>query len=247
MVLFDPDEAFGDDYDHFTAGYLTDERANEDTAEIVGLLGLEGPAHLLDAPCGDGRIAWRLAAAGHRVVGVDRRRAALGRALEAAAAAGADASFVQGDLRALPVSDRFDAAVCWFTSFGYFDDAGNRAVLAGLRGVLRAGGRLLVESLHHDGVVRHLSGPSDAEVTEVGDDLQIDRHRFDPDRGVLVTERTVVRGGDVRRRRHAVRLPTVPEWRRWLADAGFADAAFADRGGLPLTVDSWRLVVVATA
>ena len=44
-----------------------------------------------------------------------------------------------GDLRRLGVDGPFDDVVCWFTSFGYFDDADNRAVLAEFARVLKPG------------------------------------------------------------------------------------------------------------
>ena len=53
--------------------------------------------------------------------------------------------YVQGDLRELPFDGRFDAVLNWFTSFGYFDDEGNRRVLEGFHRALRPGGTLLLE------------------------------------------------------------------------------------------------------
>jgi ubiquinone/menaquinone biosynthesis C-methylase UbiE len=41
--------------------------------------------------------------------------------------------------------------ICWFTSFGYFDDDDNRNVLSEFARVLGPGGRLLIETIHHDG------------------------------------------------------------------------------------------------
>jgi SAM-dependent methyltransferase len=239
---------FGDDYLHFTGRALTEDVDNADAAEIVELLDLRRGDRVLDAPCGYGRIAARLAGSGLAVVGVDATRAYVERARRAApASAPHRAHYVVGDLRNLPIRGPFDVALCWFTSFGYFEDEENRRVLAEFHRVLRPGGRLLVESLHHDGVVRHFTASPDATVLEMGDDLQIDRHTFDPHLGRVETERTTVRGGRVRRSQHFVRLPTVPEWRDWLASAGFRSVEVTDRGGQPLTVDSWRIVVVADA
>ena len=154
---------------------------------------------------------------------------------------------MRGDLRRLPVTGTFDAVICWFTSFGYFDDTENKRVLAELHRVLRPGGSVLVDTLHHDGFVRHFTAAPDATITEVGRDLQIDRTWFDPTSGRVETARTVVRDGFVRRSHHFVRLPTVPEWRAWLSEAGFGAMSFTEPGGGAPTLDSWRLVVRATA
>ena len=115
-------------------------------------------------------------------------------------------------MRQLPVPGPFDAVVCWFTSFGYYDDDDCRRVLAEFHRVLRPGGTVLIETMHHDGVVRHYTGTPDATVEWRGDDAQVDVSRFDPLTGRMVTDRTVYRGGEVRRSSHFIRLPTPPEW-----------------------------------
>jgi len=247
VVVFDFEATFGEDYLHFHTGILTDERSDEEVAEIVDLLDLRPGARVLDAPCGHGRIANRLAAYGLEVVGVDACRPYLDLAERGARALDQRVRYVEGDLRRLPVDGYFDAAVCWFNSFGYFDDDDNLQVLREYRRVLRPGGVLIVETLHHDGFVRHFTAAPDATVVEVDGDTMVDVTEFDVETGRLVTRRTVHRGAEVRRSVHSVRLPTVPEWRQWLDRAGFAAAAFADRGGVPLSLDSWRMVVLAEA
>ena len=63
----------------------------------------------------------------------------------------------------------------------------------------------------------------------------------------MVIERTVHQAGAVRRASYFVRLPTPPEWVVWLEAAGFHDVTFRAGGGGPLELDSWELVVLATA
>jgi ubiquinone/menaquinone biosynthesis C-methylase UbiE len=71
----------------------------------------------------------------------------LDRARQAAQERGVAVDDVEGDMRALPWEDsRFDRVVSWFTSFGYFDDDGNRAVLREAHRVFRPRGRLLIEN-----------------------------------------------------------------------------------------------------
>jgi ubiquinone/menaquinone biosynthesis C-methylase UbiE len=245
--VFDFEATFNDDYLFFHRSFIGEEQSNEDTARIVDLLELRPGARVLDAPCGHGRIANRLAAAGISVIGVDANPDYLDQARSSAAALGVDVDYRQGDLRRLPVEPEVDAALCWCNSFGYFDDEDNRAVLAEFRRVLRPGGLLVVEGLHHDGFVRHFTEAPDATVVEVGDDVMVDTTTFDPMTGQLLTQRTLHRQGTVRRSRHFIRLPTVPEWYDWLAGAGFTEARITDPGGADLTLDSWHLVVTARA
>ena len=244
---FDFEATFNQDYLHFHRADLDDEPANEDTARVVDLLDLRRGARVLDAPCGHGRIANRLAAAGMAVVGVDANAHFLAEARSHAAILGVEVDYRPGDLRRLPVDGGFDAALCWGNSFGYFDDEDNRAVLAGFHRVLRPGGALLVEALHHDGFVRHFTEAPDATLIERGDDVMVDVTTFDPMTGQLQARRTLQRDGTVRRSRHFVRLPTVPEWYDWLAGAGFTEARITDPSGGDLTLDSWQLVVTALA
>jgi len=120
----------------------------EDRAEaraIEGVLGLRPGAEVLDAPCGDGRLALALAARGHHVVALDASAACLALARADARRAQLELELVPGDLRALPWQERFDAVLCAGNSFGLFDDAGNAAFLQGVARALRPGGRLLLE------------------------------------------------------------------------------------------------------
>ncbi len=240
---FDAAGTFNDEYLWFYEPVLTAERNRYEADEIVATLGLAPGAAILDAPCGHGRIANLLAADGYRVTGVDLTEVFLDRARGDAEALGVDVDYLSGDLRRLPVAGPFDAAICWFTSFGYFDDEDNRRVLDEFARVLRPGGRLLIETIHHDGFVHGFT--SDGIETKRGDDVMSDVSSFDPITGRIETERTVKRGSSVRRSHHSVRLPTVPELGAWLSDAGFHAFLFSDRAGTPLRVDSWRLVATA--
>ncbi|HEX3793594.1 MAG TPA: methyltransferase domain-containing protein [Acidimicrobiales bacterium] len=248
---FDLAATFGDDYLYFYEESIDDQHSDDDAADILGRLGLPAGARILDAPCGHGRIARRLAAAGMDVTGVDLSAPYLQLAREQANGPTGRQAYVRGDLRQLPVDGpfevAFDAVVCWYTSFGYYDDADCRRVLQEFRRVLRPGGQLLIDTMHHDGAVRHFTATPDATVVIRGDDAQIDRNHFDPLTGRMVTERTVHRDGEVRRSAHFIRLPTPPEWLHWLEEAGFSDVGFTAGGGGPLELDSWVMVVHATA
>src|SRR3954447_7064995 len=77
---------------------------------------------VLDLACGTGRVALALAAAGHRVTGVDAAPAMLALAQAKAAAAGQSVRLVTAHLQALPGPEmlgQFNLAVCAINSFGY--------------------------------------------------------------------------------------------------------------------------------
>jgi SAM-dependent methyltransferase len=244
--MFDPAQTFNDDYLWFYEPMLTEERNRAEAAEILDALGLTAGAAILDAPCGHGRIANLLASDGFEVTGVDLTQPFLDRASADAERLGVEVEYVQGDLRNLPAPGPFDAVVCWFTSFGYFEDTDNRRVLEQFARVLKPGGKLLIETMHHDGFVRGFTSTPAAMLTERGDDVMSDVSTFNPIRGRVETERTVRRDGEIRRSSHSVRLPTVPEFDEWLDAAGFSTRSYHDRLGRALRFDSRRLVVTAT-
>src|SRR5271167_2519501 len=246
-MTFDMEATFGDDYLYFYEESIDDEHSDADTAEILGLLDLPAGARVLDAPCGHGRIARRLAAAGLEVTGVDLTAAYLARARADPKLPPGAVTYVEGDLRALPVDGPFDAVVCWLNSFGYYDDADCHRVLEEFHRVLRPGGKVAIDQMHHDGGVRHFTPAPDAVVVALGDDAMFEVSTFDPITGRMLVERTAYRDGSLRRASYFIRLPTPPEWVVWLEAAGFRDVQFRAGGGGQLELDSWELVVTATA
>ena len=59
---YDVAATFGDDYRYFYEESTDDGHSDTDAAEIIGLLEPPPGSRILDAPCGTGRIARRLAA-----------------------------------------------------------------------------------------------------------------------------------------------------------------------------------------
>lgn len=242
--VFELDEVFGPDYLYFYEERLGPEVSDAEAGQIRELLQLRPGMTVLDAPCGHGRIANRLAARSAEVTGVDRSAEFLDLARKQAAELGVTVRYVQADLRDLPELGTFDRVVNWFTSFGYFGDRLDRQLLERFRRALKPGGFLLIEHQNRDRLLRTAQG---AFVEERDGDLLIDRPVFDPLAGRMDTERIVVRGGGVKRSRFSVRVFAASEIRSWLEDAGFHHVRVVDRDGSPFTPESRRMVVLATA
>lgn len=239
---FDAEGLFDEDDLHFFAEHL-DEGAPAEAGLAARLLELSPGAEVLDLACGHGRMAGHLAARGMRVTGLDSSPVFLDRARSDARAAGADIAYVEGDMRELPWTERFDAVLSWFTAYGYFDDAGNRRVLAEVARALRPGGRFVLELNHRDWVLRNFR-PADLVVSR-GEELVLDTREIDPVTGRVTTMRTIVRDGKVRRVPFTVRMFTFPELRDWLLRAGFTSVGVHGEQGTPFTLDSRRMIVVA--
>ncbi len=238
---FDAEGVFGEDYLYFYSDRLGTS-AGADAELIWRLLELEPRMEVLDLACGHGRIANALAARGCIVTGLDATPLFLDRAKRDAAAQGLRVSYVEGDMRALPWTERFHRVINWFTAFGYFDDVGNRQVLSQVARALKPGGRFALEMNNRDWVIRQFQPVS---VDERYGDLLIDRRRFEPQTGRMVTRRTVIRDGHVRHTPYFVRMFTFTELRDWLLDAGFATVDGWDENGDALGMESRRMIAVA--
>jgi SAM-dependent methyltransferase len=231
---FPREDAFDDDYLYFYEELLTPERTAAEVELIWKLLELEPGLEMLDLACGHGRIANPLAERGVRVTGLDATPRFLELAREDAAKRGVDVEYVEGDMRSIPWSGRFDRVLSWFTSFGYFSDDENRQVLAGAYEALKPGGLLAVEL---NNMLRLLQVYADETVTERGDDRMIDRHRFDIQTSRSLDERTIIRGGKQRTFEFSVRMFTPAELRDWFLGAGFREAIAYGADGELLTAE----------
>jgi SAM-dependent methyltransferase len=249
-LQFDFDAVFApDDYLYFYGSQLSPERTGEEVEVITRLLELEPGMEVLDLACGHGRIANRLAERGCRVVGLDSSpgflELARRDAISLAEREGTEPpEYVLGDMRHLPWHHRFDRVVNWFTAYGYFDDEENRTVLRQMHNALKPGGQLLIELNNRDNLLGRLQR---AVVVERDDNYMIDQPTFDISSGRMLTLRTVLRDGQVRRMHFSTRLFTFTELRDWLLAAGFESVDAFDEKGEPLSLASRRMLIRATA
>jgi SAM-dependent methyltransferase len=238
-----PHGLFDEDYLYFYAQTLTDERCDVETASIVRLLELAPGMRVLDVPCGEGRIAGRLARHGCDVVGIDVSEHFLALARERYPGP----VFEHGDMRTLDYRGEFDAVVNWFTSFGYFDAATNDSVLAGFARALRPGGRLLVDLQNPDRIAR-LAAPANgtfASVHERDGDLMVDRVRYDPADTYSHSTRYVVRAGNVRKIEFSLEQIPAAQLTQRLQQAGFSDVRLVGCDGEPFGPQSARMIALA--
>ncbi len=121
---------------------------------IAKSLKLKKKSRILDLACGYGRHSLELAERGYEMVGLDLSMPLLQRALAKAQERSLNVKFIHGDMRELNFSGVFDGCFIWDTSLGYFDDRMNLRVLQGVQRGLKTGGRILIDVINRDYVVR---------------------------------------------------------------------------------------------
>ena len=146
---------FDDDYLRIYRARFTPEGTKAELDLIESGLALAPGAAVLDLGCGFGRHAIGMALRGYRVTGLDFNARYLELAAEDARAAGANVEWRTGDMRTLPFRAEFAGVYSFFTSFGYFSDAENEQVLAGIAAALAPGGHFLIDMVNRDWLLTH--------------------------------------------------------------------------------------------
>ena len=111
-------------------------------------------AAMLDIACGEGRYARQLAEHGYRVTGIDISQSsiAIAKAYETA-----NLEFFVHDMRLPFITNYFDYAFNFFTSFGYFaHDRDHDLAARAFSGALRKEGILVIDYLNRDYVLANL-------------------------------------------------------------------------------------------
>jgi len=146
---------FDDEYLKIYLHQFTPERTEREVDFIESALGLSPGDPVLDLACGSGRHATRMARRGYRITAVDFNPRYLELAAAEAQRLGVQVEWVACDMRALDFEGRFDGVYSFFTSFGYYSDEENEAVLERIARSLRPGGRLLLDMMNRDWLLTH--------------------------------------------------------------------------------------------
>ena len=223
-----------------------------DTAErIEKYLELAPSSRVLDVPCGLGGLARWMAARGHQVLGVDRDPTAIAAAQRMTASTDEERlHFAVDDMRELSAIERFDGAYCWWGSFGYFGEDGDRRTARSLYRALRPHTRAVLEVFTFEGLVPSFQNRTWIDGSETGgSDVQLmQAARLDVAESRLEVDWALIGEGPVQRRQLSIRVYTVREMTVLLREVGFdAVRAVFDPDGEPVTIrpQGGRTVFVA--
>jgi SAM-dependent methyltransferase len=222
------------------------EKTLEEVEFVAERLALGPGSRVLDLACGHGRHSVELARRGFRVTGLDLSPRSLALAREAARAAAVELELVEGDMRELAFDAEFDGIVNLFSSFGYFaEPADDALVVAGVARALRPGGRFLVDVVSALGLARRYQERRWDEVA--GEAVMLEAREWDLLAGRTGAVWTIVGEDGARTElRHSIRTFAPWELATLLREGGLeVEGAWGDFAGTPLTHESWRLILLA--
>ena len=130
--------------------------APAETAFLCRAMRLKKGMSLIDVCCGPGRHSLEFARRGILVIGFDFSEEYLSEAAARARKDNLDIRFSVGDMREIPYTGEFDAAVSLFNSFGYFKDRkDDMKVLLGIFRSLRPGGKFALDIVNGTNVRKY--------------------------------------------------------------------------------------------
>lgn len=220
-------------------------------AQIDGIesyLNLEPRARILDLACGSGRQTLELARRGYRVLGIDGAEEPLAAARAAARAERLNVHFLKSDIRQISYRSEFDAVVNLFASFGYFPhERDDLKVLESVRKGLKPGGKLVLDLLNKEWLMRHFEPNFWEQGEDGGGSVVLDHISFNFENGRLNNHRTIVRQDGERLPAFvSFRVYTLTEIKSLLLQSGLSYLrCWGGFDGSSYGMDSSRMIVLA--
>jgi len=230
----------------FVQNSRDEEQTQEEAGFVQQALGLPLDSRILDVPCGGGRLSLELSSRGYRVTGVDISLPLLEAARVKADVQRLTIEWGHRDMRDLPWPGKFDGAVCFWSSFGYFDEQGNADFLKAVSNALKPGARFLLDTPLIETRLPEME--AEAKVWwQAGDLLALEHRRFDHVNSRVESEWTFVHQGQIERKSLSLRLYTYRELCSLLDQAGFGNhLAYGTLDLEPFALGSTWLYLVTT-
>ncbi len=234
---------FDDTYRRLFLETVDPARTRQQVQELLRLCPLVPGSSILDVGCGIGRHSIELASLGFKVTGVDFNSRYIAACQEQVAGLGLNVRFITADSRFMRLDIQADLTISLWSSFGYYGEPGDLQTLQRMAEHTRHGGHVFVDVENRDYITKHFVPE---EWHEDGQELVVERRRFDVLNGTVVTRRIVVNGSMRREYRRVLRMYTVPELKTLLEHAGLRPGHwYGDYDGSRFGPESKRMIVIA--
>ena len=213
---------------------------------IEQALGVPQGAQVLDVPCGGGRLALEMAARGYLVTGVDISSRLLETAQRSSQEQNLEVAWQCRDMRELPRKSQFDAAFCFWSSFGYFDEPGNAEFLRAVSRCLKPEATFLLDTPLIETRLPEMEA-QERVWWPAGDLLALEERSFDHETSRVESNWTLIKDGKTEQKTLSLRLYTYRELIVLLESAGFANhRAYGSMDWEPYGQGSTWLYLVTT-
>lgn len=172
------------------------------------------------------------------VTGIDLRRSFTERAAARFRSEKQNGRFFPLDLREMNFQSEFHGIYSWLGSFGYFAEADNLEVMKRYARALRPGGRLLIDQLNRQSLLRHF-----VTSQQVGNRTAHNRWSSKTQR--VESDWIVNRNGKTEHNRMSIRLYTFSQMKKLYEKTGLVVVgAYGSPSGEPYQRSSKRLILV---
>jgi ubiquinone/menaquinone biosynthesis C-methylase UbiE len=221
------------------------EKTKAEAAFLVGALECRPGSHLLDVPCGNGRLSLELARQGYRVTGVDISEEFIEEARATSNTGGTPGpQFLLGDMRRIEGEAIYDGAYCFGNSFGFLAYADMEDFLKGIARALKPGARFVIETgMTAESIIQKFEAHASYQIEDI---LLTINEQYLAEESCIDSEYIFERDGKAESRKAKHWIYTAAEIRRMLERAGFAVLdLYGSLKHEPFVLGSEELYVVA--
>jgi SAM-dependent methyltransferase len=194
---------------------------------LIKALQCDASSHLLDVPCGNGRLSFELAGRGYLVTGIDISKEfiqeAMSRLSPPADAGGTDliapVEFLLGNMRNIAGEAIYGGAYCFGNSFGFLAYADMESFLGGVARALKPGARFVIETgMAAESIIPKFEAEASHQIEDI---LLTIKEQYLAEESCIDTEYVFERNGQSESRLAKHWIYTTAEIRRMLERAGF--------------------------
>ncbi|MGM0405475.1 MAG: class I SAM-dependent methyltransferase [Thermoplasmatota archaeon] len=189
--------------------------------KIVEILDLNVGDKILDLCCGVGRHTLEFARRGYEVTGVDLTEKYIEKGERKAKKEGLDAEFVKSDMRDFRRENTYDAAINFFSSFGYFnDERDNFKVIENVHTSLKSSGKFLIDVMGKKVMAREFTQKGEGRLD---DGYFIEERDIKGDWDLLENKWTLIKDDQVHKGTFYIKIYSAQELKEILERAGFTN------------------------